>query len=129
MESLPPPFLISFLLPSWRAVQSYRPHLEERDPILGDDWSHNPSSDGILAEVFRCKAIARRSVHSSQNHLIITLVISDRSDWRDTRGKWPLARNPDRNWWHRHTNWKFFFGRSLWLHGQQLSIFWSRKGL
>ena len=26
-------FLISFLLPSWRAVQFYRPHLEERDPI------------------------------------------------------------------------------------------------
>ena len=30
-------FLISFLLPSWRAVRSYRPHLEERDPIWGDD--------------------------------------------------------------------------------------------
>jgi hypothetical protein len=22
----------------------------------------------------------------------------------DTRGKWPLARNPDRSWWHRQTN-------------------------
>ena len=27
---------------SRRAVQSYRPHLEERDPIWGDDWSHSP---------------------------------------------------------------------------------------
>ena len=26
---IPRPFRISFLLPSWRAVQSYRPHLEE----------------------------------------------------------------------------------------------------
>ena len=36
------PFLPSFLLPSWRAVRSYRPHLEERDPIRGDDRSHSP---------------------------------------------------------------------------------------
>ena len=42
MRSLPRPLLISFLFPSWRAVRSYRPHLEERDPIWGDDWSHSP---------------------------------------------------------------------------------------
>ena len=68
-----------------------------------------PSSHGLLAEVSRvflgCKVNARRSVHSPQYHFIITFIISD---WRDTRGKWPLARNPDRSWWHRHTNWKFF---------------------
>ena len=29
--------VLSFLLPSWRAVWSYRPHLEVRDPISGDD--------------------------------------------------------------------------------------------
>ena len=40
--SLSWPFSISFLLPSWRAVQSYRPHLEERDPIWGNDWLHSP---------------------------------------------------------------------------------------
>ena len=33
---------LSFFLPSWRAVQFYRPHLEVRDPIWGDDWSHSP---------------------------------------------------------------------------------------
>ena len=38
----PRPFLNSFLIPSWRALRTYRPHLEERDPIWGDDWSHNP---------------------------------------------------------------------------------------
>ena len=26
----------------WRAVLSYRPNLEEIDPIWSDDWSHNP---------------------------------------------------------------------------------------
>ena len=55
------------------------------------------------------KANARRSVESPQDHFIITLIISNRRDWRDTRGKWPLARNPDRSWWHRHAKWKFFF--------------------
>jgi hypothetical protein len=28
-------------------------------------------------------------VHSPQDHFIITLIISDRRDWRNTRGKWP----------------------------------------
>ena len=33
---------MAFLLPSWCAVRSYRPHLEERDPIWGGHWSHSP---------------------------------------------------------------------------------------
>ena len=37
----PRPFLNPFLLPSWRAVRSYKPRLEERDPTWGDDWSHS----------------------------------------------------------------------------------------
>ena len=37
-----PPVLISFLLPPWRTKRSYRPHLEEREPIWCDDWSHSP---------------------------------------------------------------------------------------
>ena len=39
------------------------------------------SSDGLLAEIFlSCKANARRSVHSPQDHVIIPLIISDRRD-------------------------------------------------
>ena len=38
----PTPSFPYFLLPSWRAVRSYRPHLEERDPIWSDNWSHSP---------------------------------------------------------------------------------------
>ena len=37
------PFLLFFLLTSWRALQSYRPYLKCRDPSWGNDWSHNPS--------------------------------------------------------------------------------------
>ena len=43
-----------------------------------------PSSDGLLAEfsgVFLgCKANARRSLHSPQDHFIITLISSDRRE-------------------------------------------------
>ena len=40
-----------------------------------------PSSDALLAEVFlSCKANSRRSVHISQDHFIITTIISDRRD-------------------------------------------------
>ena len=37
------------------------------------------------------------------------LSLANRHDWRDTRGKWPLARNTDRSWWHRHISLKFFW--------------------
>ena len=67
----------------------------------------------FLTVFLGCKANARRSVHSPQDHFIFTLIISDRLDWRDTRGKWPLARNPNRSWWHHHTNWKFFWPQPM----------------
>ena len=35
---------------------------------------------------------------------------------RETRGKRPLGRDPDRSWWHLRTSVKLF-GRSPWLHG------------
>ena len=40
-----------------------------------------PSSDDVLAGVFLgCKANVRRSVHSPQDHFVITLIISNRRD-------------------------------------------------
>ena len=67
----------------------------------------------LLAEVFlNCKTNAR-SAHSPQDHFIITLIISDRRDWHDTRGKRPLARNPDRSWWHHHTSLKLFWSQPM----------------
>ena len=56
-----------------------------------------------------CKENTRRSMHSPQDHFIIILITSDRLDWRDTRDKWPLARNPDRSTATLVWN---FFGRS-----------------
>ena len=35
------------------------------------------------------------------------------SDRPDTRGKWHLARNPDRSWWHRHTSLKLFWPQHM----------------
>ena len=46
---------------------------------------------------------ARISMHRPRYHFIITLIISERCDWRGIWGKWPLGRNPDRIWWYRHT--------------------------
>ena len=40
------------------------------------------------------------------------LSLADTQNWRDTRGKWPLARNPDRSWWHHHTRLKL--GNFIW---------------
>ena len=104
---LPGSFLLSFLLPLWRAVRSDLPHLEERDSFEAMTARTAPSSDSLLAEVsgifLSFKANARRPAHSPQDHLIITLS-SDRRDWGDTRGKWPLARKPCRSWWHHDTS-------------------------
>ena len=110
------------LFPSWRAVRSYRPQLEEREPIWDDDWSHSPfirlsPSWGFPQLYGKCQEIYAQSPESFHYHPII--IISDRRDWRDTRGKLPLARNPDRSWWHRHINWKFFWPQpmALWTTG------------
>ena len=63
-----------------------------------------PSSDGLLVGVF----LSRKTNANLRDRFSITLIISDRRDRRDTLGKWPLARNPDRSWWHRHTSLKLF---------------------
>ena len=52
------------------------------------------------------KVNGRRSVHSPQYRLIITLSLVDR---HYTRGKCPLARNQDRSWWHCHTSIMLFW--------------------
>ena len=60
------------------------------------------SSDGLLVKGFLSRKVnSRRSMHNPRHHLIS---LSDRRDWHDTQDKWPLARNLDRSWWHRHTS-------------------------
>jgi hypothetical protein len=109
--------LITSLLPSRRALQPYRPHLE-RSPHLMRWLSAQPLHQTVsklrFSNVFlNRKALARRSVHSPRDHFIIILIISDRPDWLKTRGKWPLARNPERSWWHRHTSLKLFWPQPM----------------
>ena len=96
------PFLIFFLLPFWRAVRSYRPHSEARDFIWGDDCSHgfhrrSPSWDfpGLSSAVRQIP----RDLSTAPHYISLwPLSLSDKRHWHDTRGKWPLTRNPDRNW-------------------------------
>ena len=109
------PSLLSFLLPFWRVVRSYRPHLEVTDSIWGDDWSHR------LHRLSRSWSFQLQGKYQDicaqpRYHVIILII---RRDWRDTRGKWPLARNPGKCWCFRHTSLKFFFYCSPWFRGQQ----------
>ena len=78
----------------------------------------------------RFSSAIRRSVHSPRDHFIITLFISDRRDWCDIRGKWPLARQLDRSWWHRHTSIKLFWPLSMssWTTGNVAVSEESRSG-
>ena len=90
-----------------------------------------PLSDGLLAEVsggfLSYKSNVRRSVHSPRDHFVITLIIGDRRDRRDTRGKWPSARDPDRSWWHHHTSSKRFWRQPMapWTVGQLQCLVWN----
>ena len=118
------PFRISFLFPSWRAVRSYQPHLEDRDPIWGDDWSHSPfirrsPSWGFLgfSSAVRqipedlCTApriISLSSLSSATEVTDATLGASGL--WLGTRtGAGGTATITE----------SFFFARSPWLYGQQ----------
>ena len=51
---------------------------------------------------------------------IISLSPLSLADRRDTWGKWPLARNPDRSWWHHHTTLKLVWPQPMapWITGQ-----------
>ena len=117
-------FLNSFLLPLWRAVRSYGPHLEERDPIWGDAWSHSPfirrsPSWGFLgfSSAVRqmpgdlCTAPRTISLSPYLHLTYVTDVTLGASDL--------LTRNSDRSWWNRNTCLKLFSCRP-WLHEQQV---------
>jgi hypothetical protein len=94
LSTRPRPFLNSFLLPSDVLCDPTDLIWRKGTPFEAMTGRTAPSSDGLLSEVFwvslGCKANARRSVHSPQDHFIITLIICDRRDWHDTRGKWSL---------------------------------------
>ena len=96
---------------------------EERDPIWGDDWSHSPfirwsPSWGFLGFSSAVRQMPG-DVHDPWDHFTITLIINN---WCDTQDKWPLARNPDRSWWHCHTSLKVFWPQSMapWTAGKGL---------
>ena len=93
-------FLLVFF---WPTVWSYRHHWEVRDAIWDDDWSHSLSTLSYLRFSWFVALV--------YYHYYL--------DRRNTREKWPMARNPDGSWWHRHTNLKLFWQQlmSPWTQG------------
>ena len=77
-KSILHPFLLSFLpLPDVLCDPTYL-IWRHGTPFEAMTGRTAPSSDGLLAQVFLgCKANARRSVHSPQDHFIITIIFSD----------------------------------------------------
>ena len=108
--------LWEFTIFVWNILKcSSLPHLEEvRDSIWGDDWWHSSFIRRSPSWGFPGFSSAVRQMPGALCTVIGIISLSpfplaDRRDWRDTRFKWHLARNPDRSCWHRHTSVKLFW--------------------
>ena len=92
-------------------------HLEVRDPIRGNDWSHSPFIRRSPSWRFPRFSSAVRQMSGDLDTVprIISLSpLSLATDvTRETRSKWPLARNPDRSWRHRHASLKCFWPQPM----------------
>ena len=88
------------------SVPSYWSHLEVKDLISGNNWSHSLQtirSWGFFGVFLSREGNSRRSVHRC-----FTL-LSPISDLGDTRDNWSLVGNLDMSWWHRYTSISYFF--------------------
>ena len=95
-------FFLSLLLPFWRAVRSYRPHLEGRDPIWGDDWSQSPFIRWSPSWGFLGFSSAVRQMPGdlyTAPRIISLSPLSLATDVTDTTlgVSGPIARNPDKS--------------------------------
>ena len=127
-KNLSDPFLDSFLLPSWRAVRSYRPHLEERDLIWVDDWSHGPfirrsPSWGFLGF---SSAVRQMPGDMCTAPRIISLsplsLATDVTDATPGASSLWLGTRTEAGGTAKLSVFFFFLIRSQWLHGQQVSF-------
>ena len=68
-------------------------------------WQVEQPSDGLSVKVSLKFPLPsgnhKTSVQSFWFHFHINLLTYNRLDWRETRGKWLLARNADRRWWQK----------------------------
>ena len=113
-------FLNSFLLHSWRAMQSYRPHLEERNPIWGSDWSHSPFIRRYPSWGFLGYSSAVRQIPGDLCTALRTISLSPLSLATDvtdaTFGASGLGLGNRTGAAGTATLAWSFFGRNLWLH-------------
>ena len=106
----PTPSFPSFILHSWWAVRSYWPHLEVRDPIWNDEWSHSPHrlspSWGFPGVSLSVSYISEDMCKAPGIIPISPLALDDRHDCLNIREEWPLVRNPDKRWRNHHNSLK-----------------------
>ena len=118
--------ILSFPLPSWCAVRSYRPHLEEKDSIWGDDWSHSPFIRWSPSWGFPGFSSAARQmprdlcIAPGINSLSPLSLATDVSD--AILGASGLCLGTRTGAGGTATLTKSYFGRSPWPHGQQASF-------
>jgi hypothetical protein len=95
------PFLVSFVIPFWRAMRTYWSDLEVRESIWSDTgpraFIRRSPSWGFPGVSLVVRQIPGDLCTPPLRKTSLTpLSLADRRYWRDIRGKWPLVRNPDR---------------------------------
>ena len=68
-----------------------------------DTWSPTPSFPSFFPFPFLTCCTTLPTSFGGKGLLFEAMMVA-----RDTRGKWPFSRNPNRSWWHRHTSLKLF---------------------
>ena len=109
----------------------------EGQRLSANSWLHvymSENRDGMTIYLVWGWYVVRMPFHQSwgkyQENLstalgIISLSNLSLTDRCDTRGKWPLARNPDRSWWYCHTCLQLFWPQTIapWTTGDGPSAF------
>ena len=119
--------LSSFLLPSWRVVRCYRSHLEDRETIWGDDWLHSPFIRLSPSWGFPGFSSAIRQMPRDLCAALDFISLSPLS--LAGLGKWSVAMNPNRNYWHCFSSIELFWLKPLasWAAGvQKVNTIWRK---
>ena len=102
--------VLFFLFPSWRCLLCNPTDLIWRKGTPAGAMTsrslHRRPSNWSFPWFFSVLRYIPGDLCTAPGITLLPLSLADRRDWCDTRGKWPLARNPDKSWWHRNTSLK-----------------------